>query len=195
MSNTPSATDSEDRLIVAIALGGRHADSAVTTLFSRFAGPFKGRAMRRGLNEADAEDVIQDAFVKIVKSSDRFQPKGEGSAWLWCVFNSVLADAQRKSQRAPPMEDYDAVPENFRVQTDGSCQLDFQECVQTQMNAFGVAWPEGLQVILWSASHGMKTRQIAEIIQRSEGATREFLSQVRKKFKTFVEQCDELLES
>lgn len=194
MSNAPSATDSEDRLIVAMALGGRQAEAAVGILFSRFAGPFKGRAMRRGVNQADADDVVQDAFVKIVKSAAGFQPKGEGSAWLWCVFNSVLADAQRKSQRLPRMEDYDGIPENFRVQADGSCQLDFQDCVQTQMTAFGNAWPEGLQVILWSASHGMKTREIAAIIQRSEGATREFLSQVRKKFKTFVEQCDELLD-
>lgn len=194
MSTAPSINDSEDRLIVAMTLGGRHAESAVGILFSRFAGPFKGRAMRRGVNPADADDVVQDAFVKIVKSADGFQPKGEGSAWLWCVFNSVLADAQRKSQRAPILENYDSVPENLRVQADGSCQLDFQECVQTQMNAFGAAWPEGLQVIMWSASHGMKTRQIAEIIQRSEGATREFLSQVRKKFKTFVAQCDELLD-
>jgi RNA polymerase sigma-70 factor (ECF subfamily) len=194
MSSKPSAADSEDRLIVAMTFGGQHADAAVGLLFSRFAGPFKGRAMRRGVNEADADDVVQDAFVKIVKSAASFQPKGEGSAWLWCVFNSVLADAQRKSQRQPHLEDYDSVPENFRVQADGSCQLDFQECVQTQMKEFGAAWPEGLQVILWSASHGMKTREIAAIIQRSEGATREFLSQVRKKFKTFVAQCDELLD-
>lgn len=194
MSSSPAAADTEDKLIVTMALGGRHAEAAVGLLFSRFAGPFKGRAIRRGMGESDADDVVQDAFVKIVKSAEGFQPKGEGAAWLWCVFNSVLADAQRKSQRTPTMEDYDSVPENFRVQADGSCQLDFQECVQTQMTAFGVAWPEGLQVILWSASHGMKTREIANIIQRSEGATREFLSQVRKKFKTFVAPCEELLD-
>lgn len=185
---------SDDRLIVAVALGGDQAERAVENLFSRFAGAFKGRAIRRGMGEADADDVVQDAFVKIVKSAAGFEPKGEGGAWLWCVFNSVLADAQRKRQRAPVFEDYDTVPEGVDVQSDGSCKLDFQDCVKTQMDAFGVAWPEGLQVILWSAAHGMKTRQIAQIIQRSDGATREYLSQVRKKFKSFVEHCNELLD-
>ena len=48
---------------------------------------------------------------------------------------------------------------------------------------------EAGQAIVWAAVDGLKSTQIAELIGRSAGATREFLSQTRKRLREYLEPC------
>lgn len=192
--NRQDESQTDDDLILALQQVGRERERAVDALYRRFSASFKGRLLRSGFDLSDAEDVIQDTFIKIIRSADHFQPQGEGAAWLWRIFHSVHTDAARKRGRLPEMTEISLVPELDSGETvDAVCQLEFQRCVKDCLDTLGKQWPDGLQAIIWSAEHGLKTKQIAEIIQRSDGATREFLSQVRKRFKQLVEPCRALL--
>ena len=72
--------ETEQQLQEAVKAGDRQ---AMRRLYERY----KGYAMSTGLryipNGDDVEDVVQDCFVKILTSFQRFNYQGEGSLKLW----------------------------------------------------------------------------------------------------------------
>ena len=66
------------------------------------------------------------------------------------------------------------------------------QCVQEGLKAFGVQHPER-QMCLFLQMEGATVEEIAAQIGRKPSATREFLSQCRKKLAPFVSQCRELI--
>ena len=66
-------------------------------------------------------------------------------------------------------------------------------CIQEQLAKFREAEPKRAEVIELLLKE-FNTEEIRLIIGRSYGATREFMSQCRKKFKPFIEICNEIEE-
>jgi RNA polymerase sigma-70 factor, ECF subfamily len=59
-------------------------------------------------NRADAEDVVQDTFVKAYVSFHQFQPGTNLKAWLYRILTTVFIDRYRGSRRelVEPAEDW-----------------------------------------------------------------------------------------
>jgi RNA polymerase sigma factor (sigma-70 family) len=66
------------------------------------------------------------------------------------------------------------------------------QCVQEGLKAFAAEYPER-QLCLFLQMEGASVDEIAAQIGRKPGATREFLSQCRKKLEPFVTHCRELI--
>jgi DNA-directed RNA polymerase specialized sigma24 family protein len=66
-------------------------------------------------------------------------------------------------------------------------------CIQEQLVKFREAEPKRAEVIEFILK-GFSTEEIRLILGRSYGATREFMSQCRKKFRPFIEICNEIEE-
>ena len=71
-------------------------------------------ARRKGLSEADSQDIVQETILKVHKSLDRFQynrKRGSFKGWLRTITRSRLAEHYKKKQRQPltqqPREDED----------------------------------------------------------------------------------------
>ena len=64
------ATD--DDLILALSGSGRAA--AVESLYRRYAPRFTAYLRRRGLSAADAEDAVQEAFIRLIRRAEGFAP-------------------------------------------------------------------------------------------------------------------------
>lgn len=66
---------------------------ALTALYDRYAPKLLGVCLRYVPAKSDAEDILQDAFIKILKNLKRFEYRGEGSVEGWMrriVVNSSL---------------------------------------------------------------------------------------------------------
>ena len=73
--------------------------------------------------------------------------------------------------------------------TDGNAT----ECVKIAKIAFEKDHPERAKAIELSAIEGWTIKELAVFLDRSEGATREYLSQCRKFLKPYTEPCREYL--
>ena len=63
--------------------------------------------LRRGLQEADAADVAQDAMFVVSQAIARFElrhVKGSFRSWLFKITRSALADLCKRQRREPPAE-------------------------------------------------------------------------------------------
>ncbi len=185
---TPLSSDSDDDRLILALRDQALCRQATLLLHRRYARRFMAWLKHRGLDHASAEDAVQEAFIRLLGRADSFTPQGQGRAWIWKVARSAWLDVQKKSQReARWLEQHHRDDDD--VAPDVASQSHYQDCVQGQLQRFSQAWPEGGQAIEWAAVDGLKTAQIAELLGRSAGATREFLSQTRKRLREYLEPC------
>ena len=66
-------------------------------LYDRYASRIFGLGLVMLGNEAAAEDLVQDAFVKLMRSADRYDPaRGSLDTWVLLVARSLALDALRR---------------------------------------------------------------------------------------------------
>jgi RNA polymerase sigma-70 factor (ECF subfamily) len=101
-------TDDGD-LLAAIAAGDRH---AFATLMRRHAPPMLALAERVTGSADDADEIVQDCFVKIWTAPTRWRPDGKArfSTWFYrVVFNAAID--RRRARGLLPLEEADDVPD------------------------------------------------------------------------------------
>ena len=98
------ALDSMDQLLVAVATTRDRA--AFRELFDYFAPRIKSFLMRQGLDAQAAEDVVQEAMVRVWQKAHQFDPaKARASTWMFTIARNLRVDFLRKSKRPEPNVD------------------------------------------------------------------------------------------
>ena len=93
------ATDDAASLIVAIAVA--HDRAAFALLFARYAPRVKAYLIRRGASAQRAEDLAQEALLKVWRKAAGFDPARAGAgAWIFTIARNLQIDAYRRD-RAP----------------------------------------------------------------------------------------------
>jgi RNA polymerase sigma-70 factor (ECF subfamily) len=64
-----------------------------------FLEPLYRTALRLTRNRADAEDLVQDTFVKALRFSDRFTPGTNLKAWLYTILHNTWRNRRRGAAR------------------------------------------------------------------------------------------------
>lgn len=97
MSATPGDPRSDEDLLAAVADQDR---AALAELFARHAPWLTLRLSRRCADPGVVEEVVQDTFVVVWRSSGRFRGRGEVAAWIWGIGIRRLLDRLRR-RRGP----------------------------------------------------------------------------------------------
>lgn len=89
-----------------LALVARGEEEALEALLDRYGGVFLALARRLGLDGATAEDVVQEAFLRIWRGAASFDPRrASAKAWLLSVAHYTAVDELRRRKARPePLE-------------------------------------------------------------------------------------------
>jgi len=190
-----------EEIISGICGGGRNREEAVRCLIEEYHRPFSKFFIFKGLNPQDAEDLFQEVVIKVLKGVKKYRPENKAEAWLWQVARNGLTDYQRQSWRESRVITPTSNDGEWNVlldTTEGAPTVADEDrvdnCVELALKEFEVENPDRAFALLMQ----MEERSIAEIssaIGRSLGATKEYLSQCRKKLTPFVHHCFELLNN
>lgn len=60
-----------------------------------------GAALRMTRNQQEAEDLVQDTYLKAVRNLHRYRDDGSCRAWLFRILTNTFIDRYRKNQRGP----------------------------------------------------------------------------------------------
>ena len=104
-----------------------------------------GAALRLTRNEADAQDLVQDSYVKAFRSSKQFKPGTNLKAWLFTILHNTFRNRRRDIGRDPvevdserielaPPADPAATPEEQLVRA--SMEPGLQEALDALPEAF-----------------------------------------------------------
>jgi RNA polymerase sigma factor (sigma-70 family) len=90
----PDEREADQRLMRAFA---RRDPSAADALYRRFAGRIYGLGLVMLGSDAAAQDLVQDTFVKLWRSADRYdRTRGKLETWVLLMARSLAIDAIRR---------------------------------------------------------------------------------------------------
>lgn len=124
----------------------------------------------------EAEDVLQDAFIKVFDNIDKFQFKGSFEAWIRrIVINTALKNYQRKHFHQEKMGlEMEAI--DLPVEPSIFAHLDEEALLDLIARL-----PDGYRVVFnLYAIEGYSHKEIAEMMNIKEGTSRTQLLKARK---------------
>jgi len=70
-------------------------------------------ALRMTKNENDAEDLVQEAYVKAYRFWDKFETGSNCRAWLFKIMTNIFINDYRSKSRSPMAVNVDEIDDNF----------------------------------------------------------------------------------
>ena len=92
-----------------------------------------GTAMRLTRNPPDAEDLVQDTYLKALRFADRFEPGTNLKAWLFTILHNTFRNDRRHAARDPVVVDSELVER--RVARPGAGDTPEQLLVRASLDA------------------------------------------------------------
>ncbi|MEM8834572.1 MAG: RNA polymerase sigma factor [Planctomycetota bacterium] len=176
----------EVALIEAAAAGCR--DSA-DRLIRAYQGSLYAYLLRLSGRPDVAEDIVQDAFVRVLANLDRFDPRFRFSTWLFTIAKRLFVNA---SQKFKPVYDSEIVGG-----WDGDAQSPSRPAIESEFrgsarDSIGRALlklsVEQREIILLFHQQEWPIAQIAEYVGMPEGTVKSHLHRGRKRMRRFFEQ-------
>ncbi len=189
----------EEEIIMSIRAGGKALDAGVKALYQSAAQHMLRFFVYQGVSGQDAQDVLQDTIVKIVRNAESFGGSGSAKAWIWQVARHCLIDHQRmlgslahhetavNDEQWAYLEETTAAP---CAPASGGDSVD--ACVAAGLSAFSLREPERAYVLTLQME-GLSILDIGARIGRTVAATKEYLSQCKKKIQPFIAHCTDHL--
>jgi RNA polymerase sigma-70 factor (ECF subfamily) len=144
-------------------------------------------ALRTTGSRDDAQDLLQETFMKAFRFWDKFEKGTNMRAWLFRIMKNSYINRYRKETREPGMVDYDDV-ENFydSIRDDSTDSNDLQKRMYNNMLSDEVvgalqSLPEDFRtVVILCDIEGLTYDEIAEFLNCPIGTVRSRLHRGRK---------------
>ena len=191
----------EEEMIALIGAGGRAMDAGVKALYQTSAQPMLRYFVHQGLSGDDAKDVLQETFVKVVRSAGSFGGSGSARSWIWQIARNCFLDHVRKRlsvgqyEVAVNDEQWGLILETTKApDQDSGMAQSVDDCVFAGLSKLGEREPERVYVLTLQME-GVAIAEIAQRIGRQVPGTKEYLSQCKKKLKPLIEHCMQLVRN
>lgn len=145
-------------------------------------------ALRMTKNEKDAEDLVQEAFVKAYRFWDKFDPGSNCRAWLFKIMTNIFINDYRSKSRSPMAVNMDDIDDNFLYgqlaigKNESNPETDFfnkifdddvKKAIETLPDDFRL-------VVVLSFLEGFSYQEIADITDLQLGTVKSRLHRGRK---------------
>ena len=147
-------------------------------------------AMRMTRNSADAEDLVQETYLKAYRAYDRFEEGTNLKAWMYRILTNSYINRYRAKQRRPDESDIADVEDMYLYRRLGgenselgsSAEDAFLESVtDTQVKAALEAIPDNFRMaVLLADVEGFAYKEIAEILDVPIGTVMSRIHRGRK---------------
>jgi RNA polymerase sigma-70 factor (ECF subfamily) len=188
----------ENECLEKLRRGGKARAEAISYLYREHARRFLGYFMKHRVPRERAEELVQEVFVKIVRYCENFRGETRFDSWMWAIVRNELMDhfRRQKPEEATEEEDLERLAEEaMLVEIPSDPGAGLEDCVQKAYAAFAKAYADRAEMLARVVFDGWSIDDVAAALKRTSGATREYLSQCRKKLKQFLEPCREYLEA
>lgn len=153
-----------------------------------------GAALRLTRNRTNAEDLLQETFLRAWRSFHTFRPGTNARAWLYRILMNAYIDNYRKATREPEVVDQDNVDEFYlysKVQESdeyrraGNPEEAFlQTLMDADVKAALESLPEAFRAVVMLADiDGFSYKEIAEILSIPIGTVMSRLHRGRKQLQ------------
>jgi len=188
VSNGTVIQDADAALMVRFRDGD---DDAFATLVRRYQARILGLAYRYLTDRGAAEDLAQEAFLRVYKARARYEPRAKFSTWLYrIVVNLCLNEIRwRKGRKALALAISTETSSNLNIEVADKDEGEPIEALEKQELAVHIqeiiaTLPENQRIaILLNKYEGLGYQEVAEAMDTSVMAVKSLLTRARVRIK------------
>lgn len=155
-------------------------------LFDKFARKMLGICMRYAKSTEQAEDVLQDGFVKVFTKLKDFKHDGSLEGWIRRIMVNTSLDQIRKNGKMLGDTNIDDV--GYKIENNA---FVFENLMADDLMKMVQAMPEGYKVVFnMFAIEGYSHGEIAETLGISENTSKSQYSRARAYLRERLEKVD-----
>lgn len=144
----------------------------------------KGICLRYASNEVEAEDNLQEAFIRSFKSLANYSGEGPLGAWLRKITVNVALEQYRKNKSLKNLSLLFESKTDAAIEDSSIEQLELDDLLQKIQSL-----PSGFRTIFnLYAVEGYNHREIGELLGISEGTSKSQYSRARVILRTMIEE-------
>ncbi len=123
-------------------------------------------ALRMTGNETEAEDLVQDAYLRAFRFFDKFEKGTNFKAWLFKIIKNIYINKYRKESKTPQMMDVsDAETLGSLSETETPEQQIFDKLLDDDITKALDSLPDDFRLtLIMSDLEGFSYKEIAEIL-------------------------------
>ncbi len=141
-----------------------------------------GFALSMLKNKQDAEDILQDTFLKIRSAAHLYQPRGTPMAWILTMTRNFCLMKLREKQKNQAIEE--KMMENTMLYVQDNTNRVVLEA------AFSILTDEERRIIMLHVLSGLKHREIAQILELPLSTVLSKNNRALKKLKQYLQKGD-----
>ncbi len=150
-------------------------ESAFVELYNNYSKALFGICLRYSKEKTDAEDILQESFIRIFQNIESFNNIGSFKGWLKKIVVNVSINYYRKKVKSI-IEFTDEEKFENAVDTNVFSELTSKEILQLVQSL-----PEGYRIIFnLFAIEGYKHNEIAEMLQITESTSKTQFMKAKK---------------
>lgn len=156
---------------------------AQSTLYNRYAGRLMGVCLRYANDSAEAEDIFQEAFIKIFAHIDQVRPETL-SAWIKRIVINTAINHYRQQKKYHGIDEINDSVENeyFDTQTNAIDNLSQEELLNLIQKL-----PKGYKMVFnLFAIEGYAHKEIGEIMNITEANSKNIYAKAKKSLQKMI---------
>jgi RNA polymerase sigma-70 factor (ECF subfamily) len=153
-------------------------------LFDKFAPKMLTVCIRYAKNKSDAEDVLQDAFIKVFNKISEFKNEGSLEGWIRRIMVNTSLDQIRKNSKFSNDTDLEAV--SYKLENN---DFTFENLVSEDLLKLINSMPNGYRIVFnMFAIEGYSHQEIASTLGVTENTSKSQYLRARNFLKKELEK-------
>ncbi len=172
-------------------------ESAFSQLVEKHQKKIYHLARRIVLNHLDADEVVQETFIKVYKYIDRYSEEFQFNTWLYRIaINTALTLIKKRKHGGRSLEELSENEHYEPAGTDDTQQLTIDNEMYNRVKmALETLSPELRSVFVLRTWDEMSYKEIAHTLHISEGTVMSRLNRARNKLKIIIGEWDNKKEA
>ena len=169
--------------------------NAQKQLYERYVSPMLAICLRYSRSRDEAEDLLQEGFLKIFQNINTFRNHGSLEGWLKRIMINHALNQYKKNRKVPFTEDVEDIPE-AEILMDNSEMEDSVKVPPEKLLEMVQALPEGYRMVFNLFVFEEYThKEIAETLNISENTSKTQLLKARRQLQKKVYEFLNLKET
>lgn len=177
--------ESNEKIIAGCKKNDRKAQQA---LYEKFGPKMYGHCIRYAGNVEEAQDVLQDGFIKVFEKISSLKDANSLEGWMSRIFINLALSNYRKRKAGPDLIEMEPLQEVLTDKDDDIPQDELDpKLVLQQIQKL----PEKYRLVLNAyAIDGLSHKEIASLLDTTESNTKSILSRARKIMRDWLNKKD-----
>ncbi len=153
-------------------------------LYDKYAGKMYGICLRFAKSRFEADDILQESFIKIFKNLHRFKHSGSFEGWVRRTFVNTSINYYKKNLKHSQTQDIDDQWDLSSQQEDPIAKISADDLLKLIHEL-----PDGYRMVFnLYVIEGYSHREIGELMGISEGTSKSQLARARKSLQQKVNE-------